>query len=255
MKRKKQEAAAGIYSSNKKRNAERQQNDENTIHSIRMSIPQTTPASATSHHSLQHAPLLDNTDSMRSKLLWAKVTASKAQAENTNIAKRMGKMEELEKGMALLDKMRAVIGERSYVAKVQDVLAAFPIFSTFDACVDIIDVDAIPDGVPIPTSIAIPRRILTTSSSMDDNDVILVIEGTSNESDEGGNAIAEEGIVDEASNDDANDDDNSSYDPANPPPTIDMTFQTNEGETDFPLEEWVAKQNEERKKRDKEQEK
>ena len=47
------------------------------------------------------------------KLLWAKVIASKAQGENTNIAKRMGKMEELEKGIALLDKIREVIGEES----------------------------------------------------------------------------------------------------------------------------------------------
>ena len=40
------------------------------------------------------------------KLLWAKVTASKALKENTNIAKRMGKMEELAQGMSLLEKMR-----------------------------------------------------------------------------------------------------------------------------------------------------
>lgn len=76
------------------------------------------------------------------KLLWAKVIASKAQGENTNIAKRMGKMEELEKGLALLEKIRKVIGEESYTEKVQSVLAGFPVFNTFDACVDIIDVDA-----------------------------------------------------------------------------------------------------------------
>ena len=55
------------------------------------------------------------------KLLWAKVLASKSQAENTNIAKRMGKMEELEKAMTLLDKMRKVIGEDSFKAKVGSV--------------------------------------------------------------------------------------------------------------------------------------
>ena len=73
------------------------------------------------------------------KLLWAKVLISKSQAENTNIAKRMGKMEELEKAMILLDKMRPVIGEEQYFANVRSVLAAFPVFATFDAKVDIVD--------------------------------------------------------------------------------------------------------------------
>ena len=78
------------------------------------------------------------------KLLWAKAIASKAQGENTNIAKRMGKMEELEKGIALLEKIREVIGKESYVEKVvKSVFASFPaVFNTFDACVDIVDVDA-----------------------------------------------------------------------------------------------------------------
>ena len=53
-------------------------------------------------------------------------------------------MEELEKGMALLEKMRSVIGEKSYAEKVQSVFAAFPVFATFDACVEVIDVDAVP---------------------------------------------------------------------------------------------------------------
>ena len=66
---------------------------------------------------------------------------SKSIAENTNIAKRMGKMEELEKAMALLDKMRPVIGEGVYVAKVQAVLAAFPAFDTFHSEVEVIEID------------------------------------------------------------------------------------------------------------------
>ena len=90
------------------------------------------------------------------KLLWAKVLASKSQAENTNIAKRMGKMEELEKAMTLLDKMRKVIGEDNYKARVVSVLDAFPVFSSFDACVDIIDVDADDDdaGSRLPSTAA-----------------------------------------------------------------------------------------------------
>jgi hypothetical protein len=116
------------------------------------------------------------------KLLWAKVIASKAQAENTNIAKRMGKMEELEKGMALLEKMRSVIGEKSYAEKVQSVFAAFPVFATFDACVEVIDVDAaVPPSnnelgddnssifrTPLPPAPGVPRYVRVAVDETDE---------------------------------------------------------------------------------------
>ena len=70
------------------------------------------------------------------KLLWAKMASTKILAQNSNIAKRMGKMEELEKAMALLDKMRPSIGEAEYGTRVQHVLAAFPAFDTYDATVN-----------------------------------------------------------------------------------------------------------------------
>jgi hypothetical protein len=49
----------------------------------------------------------------KDKLMQAKVTAANAHAETTNIAKRMGNMEELEKGMALVDNkmVKGNIGE------------------------------------------------------------------------------------------------------------------------------------------------
>ena len=49
-------------------------------------------------------------------------------------------MEELEKAMALLDKMRNSIGEEAYHAQVQDVLNACPIFNTYHAEVDVIEI-------------------------------------------------------------------------------------------------------------------
>ena len=61
---------------------------------------------------------------------------------STNVAKRMGKIEELEKGMALLERMRDVIGEQLYEQKVKSLFAALPNFETFDTAVEIIDVDA-----------------------------------------------------------------------------------------------------------------
>ena len=126
---------------------------------------------------VHNTPPIDNATTK--KLLWAKVLASKSQAENTNIlAKRMGKMEELEKAMTLLDKMREVIGDDNYKAKVASVLDAFPVFSTYDACVDIIDVDADdddgqPDLPPVTTVLKTPSTrqsapsasILVTSGS------------------------------------------------------------------------------------------
>jgi hypothetical protein len=89
----------------------------------------------------------------KKQLLWAKVTASKAMKENTNIAKRMGKMEELEKGMSLLEKMRQAIGpsfENEYKARVRTLYAAMPDFTTFDTAVDVIDVDA--EDAIVPTA-------------------------------------------------------------------------------------------------------
>ncbi len=108
---------------------------------------------------------------IENKILWAKVLTSKSIAENTKIAKRMGKMEELEKGMILLD-MRNSIGEKAYHAQVQDVLKAFPTFNTYHAEVDVIEfidnrVDANSVSVTEPdlsemlvTGISIPPRII-----------------------------------------------------------------------------------------------
>ena len=73
------------------------------------------------------------------KQLWAKVMASKAYAENINIAKRMGKMEELEKGMSLLERMKPVIGDDKFASKVCSVFAALPDFESFDDAVNVVD--------------------------------------------------------------------------------------------------------------------
>ena len=94
---------------------------------------------------------VENANETTKTLLRAKVLASKSLAENTNIAKQMGKIEELEKSMTLLDKMRKIIGEENYIAQVTTMFHAFPVYSTFDACVDIIDVDA-DDGGHLPST-------------------------------------------------------------------------------------------------------
>ena len=116
-----------------------------------------------SHHSLNSAH--------QEKLLWAKATAAKAHAETTNIAKRMGKMEELEKGMALLEKMKGVNGEAMYATQVcSSIFAAMPNFQSFDTAVDIVDVGsaaAAVDRTPADAEWMATKRRL---SSKDDED-------------------------------------------------------------------------------------
>ena len=80
----------------------------------------------------------------------------------------MGKMEELEEAMTLLDKMRKVIGKESYKAKVGSVFDAFPVFATFDAKVNIIDVDVDDDAPVLSTTtdtFSTPRAATTTDTS------------------------------------------------------------------------------------------
>jgi hypothetical protein len=71
---------------------------------------------------------MQSTSAHNDRITWAKVIASKDHAETTNIAKRMGKMDELKKGMALLEKMRPVIGGDLYADQVRCLYAALPNF-------------------------------------------------------------------------------------------------------------------------------
>jgi hypothetical protein len=112
------------------------------------------------------------------KLLRAKMMASKAHAESTNIAKRMGKLEELKQGMALLKEMRSVIGEATYANGVCSLHAALPNFDTFNAAVDIIDVD----NNTAPTPWGATKRCL---SSGDEEWTKKTIKRSSNDYDDG----------------------------------------------------------------------
>jgi hypothetical protein len=109
-----------------------------------------TDAASTSKSAVEHNYRFDSllSDCNNDKLLWAKLLASKAHAETTNIAKQMGKMEELERGMALLEKMRPVIGEQTYADGVRSLFASLPNFKGFDAAVDIINVESAVDRTP-----------------------------------------------------------------------------------------------------------
>ena len=79
----------------------------------------------------------------------AKMLSSKAQAGTYNIGVRMAVMEELERGLNLLDKIRGCIGEEKYKEGVRDVYASLPKYGTFKNEVKVIDVDNDDDPPPV----------------------------------------------------------------------------------------------------------
>ncbi len=126
----------------------------------------------TSNNSVSTPPrdstsMVTTTGAHHDTLMRAKVMASKAHAEATNIAKRMGKIEELEKGMALLEKMRPVIGEELYANEVCSLFTALPNFKTFDSAVDIIDVDSTVPAVGDHSNWRTTKRRLSSNDEDD----------------------------------------------------------------------------------------
>ena len=71
----------------------------------------------------------------------AKMLSSKAQAGTYNIGVRMAVMEELERGLNILDRIRGCIGEEKFSEGVQDVYESLPKYATFKNEVKVIDVD------------------------------------------------------------------------------------------------------------------
>jgi hypothetical protein len=69
----------------------------------------------------------------------AKMLLSKAQAGTYNIGVCMAVMEELERGLNLLEKIRGCIGEDKYTEGVHDVYASLPKYDTFKNEVKVID--------------------------------------------------------------------------------------------------------------------
>ena len=76
------------------------------------------------------------------KATWAKVHTARAMAVQSNVAQRLGRISELEKAIDILDRMRTVIGEAQYKAKVANVAANFPDFATFNSDVNVLVIDS-----------------------------------------------------------------------------------------------------------------
>jgi hypothetical protein len=78
---------------------------------------------------------------IKRKVAWAKVHTARAMAVQSNLAKRLGRLSELEKAIDLLERICPVIGEAQYKLKVAAVAASFPNFATFDSEVEVLVVD------------------------------------------------------------------------------------------------------------------
>ena len=76
------------------------------------------------------------------RLVWAKVHTARAVALQSNVAKRVGKVKELETMLDLLDRMRPVIGDIEYAKRVTDLAASMPNPSSYNTDVDVIVLDA-----------------------------------------------------------------------------------------------------------------
>jgi hypothetical protein len=83
----------------------------------------------------------------------AKMLSSKAQAGTYNIGVRMAVMEELERGLNILDRIRGCTGEEKFSEGVQDVYESLPKYATFKNEVKVIDVDN--DDTPFKNEVKI----------------------------------------------------------------------------------------------------
>ena len=73
--------------------------------------------------------------------MWAKLHAAKALEETTNVLHRKGQLDDLEKTLNLLDKMKPTITDSEFISQLQAVLKAMPNSQTYKADVEVIIVN------------------------------------------------------------------------------------------------------------------
>lgn len=107
------------------------------IDSKKVKVEPATPIVTGSHTIKQQR---HNQDTTR-KVVWAKVHTAKAMEQNSNVASRLGRVEELEKTLNLLDRIRPVIGEADYRERIDCLAASLPNLGTYNAEVEVIVID------------------------------------------------------------------------------------------------------------------
>lgn len=74
----------------------------------------------------------------QNQLVWSKVCIAKAIEQNSNVTSRLGKVEELEKTLNLLDRFQLVIGEVEYMKRIECLAASMPNLDTYETDVEVI---------------------------------------------------------------------------------------------------------------------
>lgn len=105
------------------------------------------------------------------RLASAKMLSSKAQAGTYNIGVRLAVMEELERGLTVLDRIRGTIGEERYSDGVNHVYGSLPKYGTFKDEVKVIDVD-MNDPPPGSASFGVVASSSTATKDANDNGTV-----------------------------------------------------------------------------------
>jgi hypothetical protein len=66
--------------------------------------------------------LIHQQERHQNQVVWAKVRIAKAMEQNSNVTSRLGRVEELEKTLNLLERIRPVIGETVYKERIDCLL-------------------------------------------------------------------------------------------------------------------------------------
>ena len=75
------------------------------------------------------------------QVAWAKVHTAKAMEQNSNVTSRLGRVEELEKTLNLLERIWPLIGEAEYMQRIKCFAASLPNLSTYKTEVEVIVID------------------------------------------------------------------------------------------------------------------
>jgi hypothetical protein len=67
----------------------------------------------------------------RKHVVWSKVHMAKAMEQSANANNKLAELDAIEKSLSLLDKMRKVMGEVAYIARVRDLATSMPDTSSF----------------------------------------------------------------------------------------------------------------------------
>jgi hypothetical protein len=85
--------------------------------------------------------LIHQQERHQNQVVWAKVRIAKAMEQNSNVTSRLGRVEELEKTLNLLERIRPVIGEAVYKERIDCLAASLPNLDTYKTEVEVIVID------------------------------------------------------------------------------------------------------------------